>query len=554
MKKLFIWVGVLLGIFLIFSGCQKQEKADLAIIDAKVFTVSDDNPWAQAIAIRGEKIVAVGSEEEIEKHIDSSTKILNVDGKLVIPGLIDAHCHFASGGRRLGMLILYGANAIEEIQKRIAERIKGLPEGAPLVAVGTLRSPQLYPDTTWATKEILDPVSPKNPVVIRRGGGHAIWLNSVALKQSGITKETLAPPGGEIMKDPRTGEPTGILKEAAQSLSKIEMKSTLLQDIERALEYTKNLAITGVHIAGTNLDRIEIYRKLNEEGKLNLRIYAALNDIRVYGDEGGRRITIEELSEKGIRQSHGDNMVKVGYLKYFIDGTLGVRSALMFEDFTEEPGNRGLAQFGEQEFYELIESAHENGFQTGVHAIGDKGVNWVLNAIEQAQKNHGKKGLRHRIEHNTVNILEDIPRFKELGAIASMQPNITGNQESREIRLGEERAYRVDMWRTLLDNGAILCWGTDWPVSDINPMLNLNRIVTRYPEQRLTMAEAIKYYTYGSAYASFEEDIKGTLEAGKLADIVILSKDLFTIPPEEIPATEVVYKILGGNIVFQKEK
>jgi predicted amidohydrolase YtcJ len=179
-------------------------------------------------------------------------------------------------------------------------------------------------------------------------------------------------------------------------------------------------------------------------------------------------------------------------------------------------------------------------------------VNWTLNAVERAQQNHGEKGLRHRIEHNTVNLREDIPRFKELGVIGSMQPNITGNQESRERRLGVERAHRVDMWRDLIDNGAVLCWGTDWAVSPLNPMLNLNKLVTRYPEQRVSMGEAIKYYTYGSAYATFEEDIKGTLEAGKLADIVVLSKDLFTIDPEEILTTEVVYKILGGKIIYQQ--
>ncbi|MFC2170316.1 amidohydrolase, partial [Acidobacteriota bacterium] len=517
--------------------------ADLVITNGKVHTVSGENPEAQAVAVKGKHILAVGSNEEVGRFVGPETKVLDVEGKLVIPGLIDAHCHFAGGGRRLTMLSLRGANSIEEIQALIAERIKELPEGAAVWAVGRLRSPELYPDTIWATKEILDPVSPNNPVVLRRGGGHALLLNSVALKQSGITKDSVAPQGGEVKKDPKTGEPTGILREAGRQLSKIEMQTTPREDILRALKHTENLALTGIQIAGINPEIIETYKELNQEGKLTIRVYAALN---------GRSIDVDEYIEKGLKQGQGDDMVKIGYYKFLIDGTLGVRSALMFEDFIEEPGNRGLAQFKEEEFYNLVERAHKNGYQVGIHAIGDKAVHWTLNAVERAQEKHGKKGLRHRIEHNTVLLREDIPRFTELGVIGSMQPNITGTQQTRVTRLGEERAHRVDMWRDLIDNGAMLCWGTDWAVSPLNPMLNLNKIATRYPEQRLTMAEAIKYYTYGSAYASFEEDIKGTLEAGKLADIVVLSKDLFTIDPEEILTTEVLYKILGGKIIYQK--
>ncbi|MFC2169537.1 amidohydrolase [Acidobacteriota bacterium] len=540
MKKSAIWLWVFLGCFLIFSGCQQQEKADLVVKNGKVFTVVEDNLWAEAVAVKGETILAVGSDEEIEKYVGNTTQVLDVEGKLVIPGLIDAHTHFASGGQRLTTLSLRGADTIEKLQQKIAERIAELPEGAAVFARASYPNPQLYPTLGWPTKEILDKVSPNNPVVVRRS--HAAWVNSVALELSHITKDTEPPTGGEIVKDPKTGEPTGILKEAAQRLLKVRVESDPLEDIERALEYAKPLAITGTHIAGSSLENIELYKKLDAEGKLSLRIYAGL---RVAG--------IDDYIEKGIKRGQGDNKVRIGNLKIFIDGTIGVRSALLFEDFAEEPGNRGLAQYEEQEFYDLVEKAHQNDYQIGVHAIGDKGVNWVLNAVERAQEKHGKKGLRHRVEHNTVVALDDLSRFKELGVIGSMQPNITGDQAYRTTRLGEERAHRVDMWKTLLENGAMLCFGTDWPVSDVNPMLNLHRIATRYPEQRLLMADAIRYYTYGPAYAAFEEDIKGSLEAGKLADIVVLSKDLFDIDPEEILTTEVVYKILGGEIIYQKE-
>ncbi|MFC2169832.1 amidohydrolase [Acidobacteriota bacterium] len=541
MKKSSKWLGVFFGFLLIFFGCQPQEKADLVIKNGKVFTVNEESLWTQAVAVKGETILTVGSDEDVEKYIGDSTQVLDVEGKLVIPGLIDSHVHFTSGGQRLAMLRLRGVKSIEEIQEKIAERIKELPEGAPVMAIGSIRSTTLFPGPLGlATKDILDPVSPNNPVVIRRSGGHAVLLNSVALKQSGITKETETPYGGEIVRDPKTGEPTGVLKEAAQRLSKIQIQSTMQEDIERALEYVKPMALTGV-VTHADLEKIEVYKKLNEEGKLTLRINATLP----YRG-------IDEYIEKGIKLNQGNNMVRLGLIKIFIDGTLGVRSALLYEDFTEEPGNRGLAQYDEQEFYDMVEKCHVNGYQIGVHAIGDKGVNWVLNAVERAQDKHGKKGLRHRVEHNTLNLIEDTKRFKPLGVIASMQPTISGNPESRKGVLGEERAKRSDIWRTLLENEAMLCWGTDWPVVTLDPMLTIRRMIIRNPEQRLTMEEAIKYYTYGSAYGTFEEDIKGTLEKGKLADIVVLSKDLFAIDPEEIVKTEVEYKILGGKIVYQK--
>ncbi|UCE22735.1 MAG: amidohydrolase, partial [Candidatus Aminicenantes bacterium] len=487
------------------------------------------------------KIIAVGTNEEIAEYVGPSTQMLDVEGKLVVPGFIDAHCHFSSGGHSLTKLDLRNAQTIEYIQEKIAERIEEIPEGELLVAYASFPNPSLFKGLGWPTKEILDPVSPNNPVIIQRRGGHAVWVNSVALEKSGITKDTAAPPGGEIVKNPETGEPTGILKEAASNLLKVWDQPKPKEDIERALEHAVQLGITGIQ-TGSYLKEIEIFKELNREGKLTLRVSAW--------------ISVHELDraiEKGILWGQGDEMVSVGLVKMFIDGTIGVRSALMFEPFAEEPENTGLAQYEEEEFYGLVEKAHKNGYQVGVHAIGDKAVHWVLNAFERAQKKHGKKGLRHRVEHCTVVTFEDAERFGDLGIVASMQPNITGSEIYRRVRLGKERARRVDMWRTLLNNGAVLAWGTDWPVSPINPMENLYQLLTRYyKEERLTMAEAIKYYTYGSAYASHEEDIKGTLEKGKLADMVVLSRDLFTIPSREILKTEVLYTILGGKIVYQK--
>ncbi len=541
MRKLSLWICLFLVFGLFLHSFQDPEYADMVLTNGKVFTGLDEKPRFQAVAVKDGKILAVGTNEEIKEYVGISTQVLDVEGKLVIPGFNDAHCHFSSGGHSLTKLDLRSAQTIEYIQEKIAERIEEFPEGELLVAYASFPNPSLFKGLGWPTKEILDKVSPNNPVIIQRRGGHAVWVNSVALEKSGITKDTESPSGGEIVKNPETGEPTGILKEAASNLLKVWDKPKPKEDIERALEHAAQMGITGIQ-TGSYLKEIEIFKELNKEGKLTLRVSAW--------------ISVHELDraiEKGILWGQGDEMVRVSLIKMFIDGTIGVRSALMFEPFAEEPGNTGLAQYEEEEFYTLVEKAHQHGYQVGVHAIGDKAVHWVLNAFERAQKKHGKKGLRHRVEHCTVVTFEDAGRFGELGVVASMQPNITGSEIYRRVRLGKERARRVDMWRTLLNNGAVLAWGTDWPVSPINPMENLYQLVTRYyKEERLTMAEAIKYYTYGSAYASHEEDIKGTLEKGKLADMVVLSRDLFTIPSREILKTEVLYTILGGKIVYQK--
>jgi predicted amidohydrolase YtcJ len=274
---------------------------------------------------------------------------------------------------------------------------------------------------------------------------------------------------------------------------------------------------------------------------------------------------MKDCLRQGIRRGQGDDMVRVGFLKAFIDGTLGSGTALMFAPFSDEPGKIGLPQMPEADFDALIAEAQANGFQTGTHAIGDKGVSWVLDAIERAQRKYGNKGLRHRIEHAQVIVPADLERFAALGVIASMQPtHCTTDMRFCEARIGNERSRGAYAWRSLLDKGVRLAFGSDWPVEPLDPMRGLYAAVTRtniesgspesgwFPGQRLTMADAIGLFTKGAAYASFEEDIKGTLEPGKLADMVVLSKDLFAIPPREILTTQAEVTILGGRIVFQR--
>ncbi len=539
---------------ILLPACKRSIKGDFAVINGKIYTADAEDRFVEAVAVVGEKIVAIGSNEEIKKHIASTTEVLDAKDNLITPGFIDAHTHFEMGGESLTTLTFRGVGSVEKVQDMVVAKIKELPERSAIF--GSQFDHTLFPGQKWPTKEDLDKVSPGNPVVIFRVDGHSLWINSLTLKQSGITKDTPHPFGGEIVKDSKTGEPTGILKESAVELVKIEKPTEGLspeENIRRAIKHAAMVGVAGVHTS-TNLDELNIYRKLASEGELSLRIYGWLP---IDG--------MDKYIQKDIRQGLGDDRVKVGFLKIFIDGTISSSTALLFAPFSDEPDKSGLAQYDEEKFYALIEAAHRNGYQVGMHAIGDKGIHWALNAVERAQAKHGRKGLRHRIEHVSVLHPDDIGRFEKLGVIPSMQPtHCTTDLMYCEQRFGVERCKGVYVWKSLLEAGAMLALGSDWPVEPLDPMRGIYSCVTRksvdfgvpgggwFPQQRLTTAEAIKHFTYGSAYASHEEDIKGSLEVGKLADMVVLSKDLFSIDPEEILETKVLYTILGGKIVFKK--
>jgi hypothetical protein len=538
----------------VFSNQPAGSQAADLVITGKIFTGLNSRPLIEALAISGDRILATGSRQEIKKYIGPQTQVIDLKEGVAIPGLIDAHTHFSSGGQSLIELSFRGVDSIEKVQQMITARIKELPPGTPVF--GRDYDQTLFPGQKWPDRTDLDQVSPQNPVVIERVDGHSVWLNSLALKLSGIDRNTPDPFGGEIVREKATGEPTGILKESAMNLVKVKpsIKSSPEEDILRALNHARQLGLTGVH-ASTDLKELEIYKKLEKEGQLTLRIYASL--------------PVEEMDQclkLGLKQGQGDEFLKIGFLKTFIDGTLGSGTALMFEPFADAPGQSGLPQYSEQEFYELIDRAYAHGFQVGTHAIGDKGVNWVLNAVEKAEKKYGQKNLRYRIEHAQVIKPEDIKRFKELGVIASMQPtHCTTDMRFCEQRIGRERSKYAYAWKSLLDSGARLAFGSDWPVEPLDPRRGLYSAVTRkniehdfpeggwFPEQKLRLAEAIEGFTSGSAYASFEENLKGTLEPGKLADLTVYGLDIFNRPPKDILIAPVVYTIVGGKIVYQGE-
>lgn len=562
MRKL---ITILLTVTTVFSGsCKRYETADLVIINGKVLTIDKDNPSAEAIAVKGEEIIAVGSTDKIKLMIqDGQTRVIDAKGRLVIPGFNDAHAHF--GPLDPSFIELRYTTDPSVITEKIKAAVEKTEPGK--VIRGGHWEHEMFVDRKWPSKELLDKVAPDNPVILSRADGHSVLVNSYVLERSRITEKTPDPFGGEIQKDPLTGEPTGILKEKAAGLIKIDVENNNMTAGDRvtdtrpgyllALKEAREFGVTSIQIPG-NAD-FNAYEKLQADGELTARI-----DI-------GKTLTadstlLRNYLELQKKYSPEGNWIRFGYLKGFIDGTIGSGTALMFEPFADNPGSAGLAMMPYSEFENLVVTADRLGFQIGIHAIGDKGNNWTLNAYEKALEVNGKRDSRHRDEHTQTLQLSDIPRFYQLGVIPSMQPtHCITDKNFYEKRIGFERCKGAYSWRSLVNEGSVIAFGTDFPVEPLNPMEGLYAAVSRknrlgeegegwFPGEKLTMEEAIKSYTLGSAYAQFMEDRKGMIRKGYLADIVITDKNLLTIPEGEIMKTKVDYTITGGKIVYHSGK
>ncbi len=557
-KNLIVVFFFLVGLF----ACNPAEKADLVILNGKVVTIDKDNPRAEAIAVINDKIVAVGKNSRIRKYIDEpNTVVVDADGRLVIPGFNDAHAHF--GPVNTDYIELRYITDPSIITEKVSEKVQDSEPGE-LIRGGHWEH-EMFITKDWPTKELIDAVSPENPVVLSRADGHSVLVNSYVIEKSGITRDTPDPFGGEIQRDPDTGEPTGIFKESAKRLLKygaVPVERTEEEEAERewkgylmALEKARKLGVTSIQIPG----RADwaMYEKLEKEGELTSRI-----DIGgvLTADEEQLMLYREQL-EKHPPES---NWLRFGYLKGFIDGTLGSGTALMFEPFSDEPDKSGLPQMTYEELETKVLASDEAGFQIGIHAIGTKANNWILNAYEKALEENGARDSRHRSEHAQLLTQEDIPRFASLNVVASMQPtHCITDKRFCEKRIGAERSKGAYAWRSLMDAGASIAFGTDYSVEPLNPMEGLYAAVTRkdrlgeegegwFPGEKLKMEEAIRLYTLGSSYAQFMEDRKGMIKPGYLADIVITDKDLMFVPEIEIMKTTVDYTIVGGKIVYQK--
>jgi predicted amidohydrolase YtcJ len=562
MKNILFLISVL--IMAANLSCSHPAPAELVIVNGKVFTIDKNNPMAEAVAVIGGDIAAVGSSAEISRMIkEGFTKVIDARGRLVIPGFNDAHVHFGPLDPDYIELRYTTDPSIitEKVRAQVAKSKPGV-----LIRGGHWEH-EMFSDRQWPSKELIDNVSPDNPVILSRADGHSLLVNSYVLKASGITKNTPDPFGGEIQRDPATGEPTGILKENAEGLVKTgetKAERTSQEETDRtwngyilALNEAAEYGVTSVQVPGSG--DFEAYEKLKDKGLLSCRI-----DI---GKElTGDTARLREYLGIAKKYPRDGNWIRFGYLKAFIDGTIGSGTALMFEPFTDNPSTSGLAMMPYDEFEKMVVAADKYGFQIGVHSIGDKGNNWTLNAYEKAIQVNGRRDSRHRDEHAQTLQLNDIPRFAQLGVIPSMQPtHCISDKKFCEKRIGTERAKGAYAWKGLAEAGAALAFGTDYQVEPLNPMEGLYAAVTRkdrlgetgngwFPGQKLKMEDAIRYYTLGSAYAQFMENRKGMIRKGYLADIAITDKDLLSIPEEEIMKTRVDYTITGGKVVYSSGK
>ena len=537
--------------------------ADLVIRNAKVVTIDKDNPRAQAVAFKGETIIAVTSNKAIEKYIkEGVSKIIDVQGRLVVPGFNDAHIHFNLVDPDYIDLRYITDPGI--ITNRVKEAVAKAKPGE-LIRGGHWEHEMFY-NKQWPTKELIDPVAPNNPVVLSRADGHSVLVNSYIINNSGITKETPDPFGGEIQRDSVTGEPTGIFKEKAKSLleyGEILVHRTPKEQQERrmrgwraAFDLAMKNGVTSIQLPpGGDFD---IYQKFKDMNELTLRLY-------IGGSLTANKQKLNHYAELQKEYPGDGNWIRFGYLKGYIDGTLGSGTALFFDPYIDAPGKTGLPQMPYEEFEKMVVGLDKAGFQIGIHAIGDRANHWTLNAYEKAQELNDNRDSRHRIEHAQVLHSDDIARFATLGVIASMQPtHCITDKRFAEKRIGPERCQGAYAWQRLLDAGATIAFGTDYPVEPICPLEGLYAAVTRkdragepgegwFPDQKLVMEEAIELYTLGSAYAEFMEDRKGMIKEGYLGDVVIFNSDLMTIPHEQIMSAKVDYTILGGKVVYKRK-
>lgn len=555
-KSYVLALAVLLSLTVGEVAPRAQNSADLIITGGNIYTLTDEYPTAEAVVVAGDRIVYVGDAAGAGMYRVAGTRWVDLEGKTMIPGLVDAHAHIKNLGRYLANVQLVGTRSVEEIRTMVDAALKDKPAGRWLRGRG-------WDQNDWEKKEFptwrdLDGTE-AFPVYLRRVDGHAAWVNKTALDICGITRDTPDPPGGRIHRDEK-GEPTGILIDNAEELvsDRIPPPDSVELDgwIHAAIIECNRLGLTGIHDAGTNPEELDAFKRLYRRGIFTFRIYSMLDS-----DE---EAFLDEELPKGPREYAGGRVV-VRSIKVYSDGALGSRGAALFAPYSDDPDNDGLLVSTAEKMERLSLRALECGFQVCTHAIGDRGVAVVLDAYEKALKTRDVTDHRFRVEHSQIVALDDIPRYQKLGVIPSMQPtHATSDMYWAEDRVGSERIKGAYAWRSFLDDGNRLPLGSDFPVESPNPLWGIYAAVTRqdnkgwpqggwYPEQRMSVLEAVKGFTIEAAYAGFAEDELGTIETGKLADFTVLDKDIFVIPHSEILRTTVTHTIVGGEIVYESK-
>lgn len=528
---------------------------DVVFVNGAIWTVDKSMPNAEAVAVQGGRIVAVGSNEEIGKLAGAKTKRVDLHGKRMLPGFIDDHTHFMSGGFQLQSVDLRYAKSEQEFAALIKTRAEKNP--GRWITGGDWDHDN-WPGGNLPTKELIDRFTQQTPVFVNRYDGHMALANSYVLRIAGIDKKTPDPPGGTIVRDKKSGEPTGILKDAAMSLVYQHIpdpsEQEMVEAAKLALAEARKYGVTSIQDVSSGAD-VHVYQILRDRGELTSRFHC--------------RVPMSQwnnLSAVGIKVPFGDEWVRLGSLKEFADGSLGSSTALFFQPFTSDPGTHGLASdvVLDGRLEKWATAADKAGLQLSIHAIGDSANSLMLDMFERIVKANPQWDRRFRIEHAQHLAPKDFQRFAKLGVIASVQPyHAIDDGRWAEGRIGKERCKTTYAFRTFLDNGVKMCFGSDWTVAPINPLLGIYAAVTRrttdganpngwFPEQKITVQEAIEAYTINCAYAVFEEHDKGSITPGKLADFVVLEDDILTIDPIRIEKMNVALTIVGGNIVYSK--
>lgn len=522
-----------------------MQHADLILYNANVYTLNKKKPNAQAIAIKNKKITAVGTNKEILRLKTKNTKTINLKGKTVIPGLIDCHVHMSAFAHTLQQINLGNITSITRLQQKLRQAAAKKPPNTWITARGF--DHEKFKEKRLPTRFDLDKAVPNHPTIITRVCGHLAVANSKALEIANLTDHKKTEKNAKICKDPKTGEPTGILLEDAQQLVMEHLpdpnEEELLNSYKQACKKATENGLTSIHWILSNPREIQLIQKLREQKKLPIRTYMIIPIEN-----------IDKLTETGIHTGFGDYKIKIGSAKIFADGSLGASTAALQSPYADNKTTRGLLVNSKAHLEKLIKKSQKNNFQTAIHAIGDRAIKTVLDALEHAQKENTKKNHRHRIEHASVLNRKLIERIQKLKIIISVQPHFVASDFWIIKRLGNKRARWTYPFRTLLISGICVCAGSDCPVEPINPLLGIWAAVTREisPQERISIDQAIRMYTINAAFASFEEKIKGTIEEGKLADLTILAQDPYKVDPQKIKDIHVTMTIVDGKIVYKR--
>lgn len=521
--------------------------ADLVLFDGNIVTMNSAQPKAQAVAIKNGQFVAVGTNKQILSYAEENTKKINLKSKTVVPGFVDAHVHGASLGRILSQINLRNVKSIKEIQRKVKKWTKKNAEGKWIIGRGW--GQDKLTEHRYPSRFDLDQAAPHHPVFLLRVCGHLGVANSKAMRLAEITKRTQPPKGGRIDRDPETGEPNGVLRENALNLiynvlpksSEEDLTTTCLLACQKMVEE----GITTAHWIINSASELRVLQKLNSRNMLPMRIYVLI-PVEF----------LDNLVELGLSTSFGSNKIKVGSVKILADGSLGARTAALKQPYNDAPKTEGMMLYSQNQLEKFVEKAHEADLQLAIHAIGDKTVEMVLKVLEKELRKKLKENRRHRLEHVSVLNPRLIKRMKKIGVVASVQPHFVVSDFWIVNRLGKARARWAYAFKSLLKEGIVTMGGSDAPVEPVSPILGVFAAVARktFPQERLTVDEALRLYTVNAAYGSFEEDAKGSIEKDKLADLVVLSQDPYKITPQQIKDIKVEMTIVGGNIVYTRKQ